>query len=255
MVEVERDLRMSSGPTSCAQAGPPRPNRPGPFPDGFWKLATSVSAWWPSQWQFPDVQGEIPVSVCAHSLWSSHWPPVEWAWLCPLCTLPSGIYTHWWDPSGPSLLLNSHSSEHFLTGEMHRYLHHLHGPSLKSLLYWGVQDWTQHSRSGLTSAEQIGRIISFNLLATPLLMQPRIPFTFLVLSVLCWLMIHLVSSRTLRCFSAKLFPRWKALSTDWCLRLFFTKCRTLHFLLNFMTFQPISPACCGLSGWQHNPLA
>jgi len=34
------------------------------------------------------------VSVCAHCLWSWHWAPLERTWLCPLYTLPSGIYTH-----------------------------------------------------------------------------------------------------------------------------------------------------------------
>lgn len=42
---------------------------------------------------------EICVSVCAHCLWPCHWTPVH-----SLCTLPSSIYTHWWDPSEPSFL-------------------------------------------------------------------------------------------------------------------------------------------------------
>lgn len=66
-------------PTSHAQAGPPGPNCPGPFPDSFWKLTTYVSAWWP-----------LGCSVCAHGLWSSHWAPTGRAQLCPLGTLPSG---------------------------------------------------------------------------------------------------------------------------------------------------------------------
>jgi len=32
-----------------------------------------------------------------------------------------------------------------------------------SALYWGAQNWTQHSRCGLTSVEQEGRIISLDL--------------------------------------------------------------------------------------------
>ncbi|GAB0193852.1 mitochondrial enolase superfamily member 1 [Grus japonensis] len=44
-----------------------------------------------------------------------------------------------------------------------------------SLLYWGAQNWTQLSRCGLTSAEQMERITSLNLLAMLCLIQPRIP--------------------------------------------------------------------------------
>lgn len=51
-------------------------------------------------------------------------------------------------------------------------------------------------------------------------------------------MFKLVSTRTPRCFSAKLLPRWIALSTDWCFRLLFSKCGTLHFLLNFLVYLP-----------------
>lgn len=31
-------------------------------------------------------------SVCAHCLWFCHWAALRRAWLCPLCSLPSGIY-------------------------------------------------------------------------------------------------------------------------------------------------------------------
>ena len=46
-----------------------------------------------------------------------------------------------------------------------------------SLLYW-LHIWTQYSRSGLTSTKQWGRINSLNLLATLLLLQPRIWLAF-----------------------------------------------------------------------------
>ena len=31
-------------------------------------------------------------------LWSWHWAPLKRAWLHPICTFPSSICTHWWDP-------------------------------------------------------------------------------------------------------------------------------------------------------------
>jgi len=37
-------------------------------------------------------------AVCAHYLLSWHWAPLTTAWLCPLCTFPTGIYEHWQDP-------------------------------------------------------------------------------------------------------------------------------------------------------------
>lgn len=42
-----------------------------------------------------------------------------------------------------------------------------------SLLYWGVQDWTQHSRCALTNAKQ-RRVMSLDLMETLLLMQPHL---------------------------------------------------------------------------------
>jgi len=42
-------------------------------------------------------------------------------------------------------------------------------------LNWGAQNWTRYSRWGLTRVEQKGRRTSLDLLATLLLMHPRIP--------------------------------------------------------------------------------
>jgi len=47
-----------------------------------------------------------------------------------------------------------------------------------SHLHWGAQNWTQHSRCGLTSAEQQGRITSLDLLAVFSLMLLGIPLVF-----------------------------------------------------------------------------
>jgi len=59
-------------------------------------------------------------------------------------------------------------------------------------------------RCGLTSVEKRGRIPSYGLLATLLLMQPRILLAFFAARAHCWLMSSLVSSRTTRFFSLKL---------------------------------------------------
>jgi len=45
-------------------------------------------------------------------------------------------------------------------------------------LCWGPQTWMQYSSWGLTRAEERGTITFLALLATPLLMEPRIPLAF-----------------------------------------------------------------------------
>ena len=55
-----------------------------------------------------------------------------------------------------------------------------------SFLRWGLQSWMQDSRWGLTRAEQRVRITSTDLLATLLLMQPRIQMAFWAASAHCW---------------------------------------------------------------------
>lgn len=47
------------------------------------------------------------------------------------------------------------------------------------LLYWGIQNWTQHTRCSLTRAEKRRRITSLELLATLCLMQLRMPSALL----------------------------------------------------------------------------
>lgn len=64
--------------------------------------------------------------------------------------------------------LNSPSSPYpVLAGKMLQSLHHLCGTL--SLLYWGVQHWTQQSRHGFTNANERGMITSLNMLARILL--------------------------------------------------------------------------------------
>ena len=74
--------------------------------------------------------------------------------------------------------------------------------SSSSFLKWGAQHWTQYSRWGLARAEQSGRRTSLVLLATLLLMHPRIPLAFLATRAHCWLMDNLSSTSTSRCKAA-----------------------------------------------------
>jgi len=61
-----------------------------------------------------------------------------------------------------------------------------HSSSSASVLCWGPQAWMQDSRWGLTRAEQKGTIPSLTLLATPLLMEPRILLAFWAANTHCW---------------------------------------------------------------------
>ena len=61
-------------------------------------------------------------------------------------------------------------------------------PSM-SFLWWGAQNWTQHSRCSLTSTEYRGTITALLLLATPYLIPARMPLAFLATWAHCWLML------------------------------------------------------------------
>jgi len=73
------------------------PGCPRPCSDSFW-----ISP----RYAHPHGNGSVTwclggtscVSVCAHCLLSCHWAPLKRVCLHPLCTLPSGICVHWWDP-------------------------------------------------------------------------------------------------------------------------------------------------------------
>jgi len=76
------------------------------------------------------------------------------------------------------------------------------------------------------------------MLATLLLMHPRIPLAFLAARVHCYLMVNLLSTRTLRSLSKELLSSRSAPSLYWCIGLFLPRCRTLPLpLLNFIRFQ------------------
>jgi len=75
-----------------------------------------------------------------------------------------------------------------------------YAPTGPCLSYWGLHIWTPYSRWGLTSAEQKGRITSLHLLATLLLMQPRIQLAFWPVTTHYWLMSSLPSTSPLSPF-------------------------------------------------------
>ena len=73
-----------------------------------------------------------------------------------------------------------------------------------SFLCWGLQNWMQYSRWGLTGAEQRSRTTSLNMLATLILMQPRIRLAFWAASARCQLMLNFSSTSTHKSFSSGL---------------------------------------------------
>jgi len=86
-------------------------------------------------------------------------------------------------------------SQLFLTGEVFRPSDSFciflctHSSRSMSFLCWGLQSWMQDSRWGLTRAEQRSRIASLDLLATLLLMHPRMWLAFWAVSTNWWLML------------------------------------------------------------------
>ena len=137
--------------------------------------------------------------------------------LCPLRSSLNLLFSRLNSPRSLSLSLRNRCSSTFIM--LMALCWRLYGISL-SFLYWGGQKYPQHSRCGLTSAEQRGRITSLDLMATLPLMQPRIPLAFLVARAHCWLTLNLVSTKSPSSFSTKLLPSWSAASIWGCLGLF-----------------------------------
>lgn len=67
-------------------------------------------------------------------------------------------------------------------------------------LLWGPQTWTEHSKRGLTRAEQKVRISSLDLLITNLLAQPRIWIWFWATRVRCQVMLNFSPTNTPKSF-------------------------------------------------------
>lgn len=109
--------------------------------------------------------------------------------------------------------------------------------SMYLFLYWGVQNWDQHSRCGFPSVKWRGRITSLSRLPTLPWMQPQVLLDYFVTRAHWWLVLNLVSTRTPRSFSAKLLTSWSTpLIYQW-MWLFLLRCRLFDFpLLNFTIF-------------------
>ena len=106
-----------------------------------------------------------------------------------------------------------------------------------SLLCWGLQSWTQDSRWDLTRAEQRRRIPSLDLLATLLLMQPRIQLAFWDLNTHCQVLLSFSLANTPKSFLVGLLSIHSPPSLHLFLVLPWPMCWTLHLaLLNFMRF-------------------
>lgn len=106
-------------------------------------------------------------------------------------------------------------------------------PVYQVFLILGSPDLNTALQCVLTSAEKR----DLDLLATFLLMQPRMSLIFFPARAHCWFMLTLVSTSTSRSISAKLTCRWVTTSIYWCMVLFLPRSSTFHFLLlNLMGF-------------------
>ena len=95
----------------------------------------------------------------------------------------------------------------------------------------------QYSRSGFTRVHERGRITILDLLATLLLIQPRIRLAFWAVSGHCCVMLSISSTTAPKTLFSGLPSIHSLLSLYLCLALLQTVCRTLHSgLLNFMRF-------------------
>ena len=86
-------------------------------------------------------------------------------------------------------------------------------------------------------------------------MHPRIPLAFLATRAHCWLLVNLLSTRTPRSLSTELFSNRSALSLYWCNGLFLPRWRnTCPCWTSSSSSLPNSPACPGITEWQHSLL-
>lgn len=102
-----------------------------------------------------------------------------------------------------------------------------HSSKFRSLLYWKSQNWTQKSRCSFTNAGNNGSITSLDLLVLLCLMQPRVLLVY-------WLVLNLLSTRTLRSFFAELFSIWAGPSMSMFLPHLLS---FLPFLIYFITYR------------------
>lgn len=166
------------------------------------------------------------MSECAKCLMSCLWTPLNKAWILHLCTLPSIIYIHSWDP------LYTFSSPGWAVLALSAFPCRRDGPVISVALHWTFQ--YVHHCLALRSSEldPALQVWSFRWwvegkdplpphTAMLLPMQPRIPLAFTAAH--CWLMSNFMFTGT---FSAKLLSIWPAPNIYWCIRWFLLRCRT-----------------------------
>lgn len=100
-----------------------------------------------------------------------------------------------------------------------------------SFLYWEAQDWTQHSKCSLISAEEKDDHLKTAGSALAHAAQNNISFFFAARAHF-WLTFNLVLTRS---FSDKVLSSWAAPNICWCLGLVLSRGRTLCFpLVNYI---------------------
>lgn len=135
------------------------------------------------------------------------------------------------DLSSPSPFSLSSQEKYFCPLVVFVTLHWTFSSSSISPLYWGAQNWIQYCRCDLTSDERRGRIASLDLWTMLLIMQPSMKLTFFATRVHCWLMVSFLTTWTPGVFSAEPLSTWLAPSVYWCMGLFLSRFRALHFPL------------------------
>lgn len=118
-----------------------------------------------NKWVLPDVHMES-------FMFQHHWKERNFF----LCTLPSLLQAEQSHPTQP------YSYERFPD---HLVIFAGLSLAVPCLSYWGVQNWSQYSRFGLTNVEYWERTTSLALLTVLLLIQARIPLAFFAATSCC----------------------------------------------------------------------
>ena len=124
-----------------------------------------------------------------------------------------------------------------------------------SFLYWGAQNWTQHSKCGLTSTE--GGSPPLTCWPCFFFNEPRMPLPFLATRAHCWFMACCPSGHT----GSSLRSSSSTGHSLTCMHVFLPRCKTLHLLLLnliwFLSAQLSNLSRCGMvaqpSGVSANP--
>lgn len=133
--------------------------------------------------------------------------------------------------------------------------HWTHSSMSMSLLHWGAQNWTQHSKcvSPVLNKREVSPL---DLLAVLCLMQPRMLLSFFATRVYCWLPLNFLSTRTMCPFLRSCFPDEQA-SACTGVQAYSSPDAGLCLFPHWTSWHscwPISPVCQGRSEWQHSHL-